>query len=79
MCTAAVEGDMSREAPAEDTVEFLTPEELSEVLADATDTDTKEIERGAAELEIAPPEEADVVEYGEHDGEHGFLPEPGNE
>jgi hypothetical protein len=72
-----VEEDMSREAPAED--EVLTPEELSEVLADATGTDPEEIERGAAELEIAPPEEADVVEYGEHDGEHGFLPKPGDE
>jgi hypothetical protein len=72
-----VEEDMSREAPAED--EVLTPEELSEVLADATDTDHEEIERGAAELEIAPPEEADIVAYGEHDGEHGFLPEPDDE
>jgi len=75
--TDPVKGDMSREAPAED--EVLTPEELSEVLADATDTDPEEIERGAAALDIAPPEEADVVEYGEHDGEHGFLAEPGNE
>jgi len=74
MSTDLVGDDMSREAPAED--EALTPEELSEVLADATGTDPEEIERGAAELEIAPPEEADVVKYGEHDGEHGFLPEP---
>ena len=72
-----VEGNMNREAPAED--EVLTPEELSEILANATDTDPEEIERGAAALDIAPPEEADVVEYGEHDGEHGFLAEPGNE
>lgn len=77
--TDPIEDDMSREAPAEDTVEFLTPEELSEVLADATDTDPEEIERGAAALDIAPPEEAEVVGYGEHDGEHGFLPEPGDE
>jgi len=39
----------------------------------------EKIERGAAELDIAPPEEADVVGYGEHDGEYGFLPEPGDE
>jgi hypothetical protein len=36
-------------------------------------------ERGAAEIEIAPPEEADIVAYGEHDGEHGFLPAPDDE
>lgn len=63
---------MSHKAPAED--EVLTPEELSELLADATGTDPEEIEHGAAELKIAPPEEADVVGYGEHDGEDGFLP-----
>ena len=68
---------MSREAPTED--EVLTLEELSEILADATDTDPEEIERGAAELEIAPPEEADVVEYGEYDGADGFLPAPDDE
>ena len=70
---------MSREALVEDTVEFLTPEELSEALADATDTDPEEIERGAAALDIAPPEEADVVEYGEHDGEYGFLSDASDE
>jgi hypothetical protein len=68
---------MSRKAPAED--EVLTPEELSEILADATNTGAEEIERGAAELEIGPPEEADVVEYGEHDGADGFLPDPDDE
>jgi len=72
--TDSVENGMSREAPAED--EVLTPEELSEELANATGSTPEEIERGAAELEIAPPEEADVVGYGEHDGEHGFLTEP---
>ena len=56
-----------------------TPEELSEVLADATGTDPEEIERGAAEFEIPAPEEAEVVGYGEHDGEHGFLADPGDE
>jgi len=72
-----VEGNMSREAPAED--EVLTPEELSEVLADATDTNPEEIERGGAALGISPPEEADVIEYGEHDGAKGFLPDPADE
>lgn len=53
---------MNRNAPTED--EAISPEELSEVLADATDTTPEEIERGAEELEIAPPEEATVVGYG---------------
>jgi Trp operon repressor len=59
--------------------DVLTLEELTEELADATGASVEEIERGAAELEIAPPEEADIVAYGEHDGEHGFLPEPDDE
>jgi len=50
---------MSQEPPAEDA---LTLEELSEELADATGTTAEEIERGAEELEIAPPSEADVVD-----------------
>jgi len=54
-----VEGGMSQEPPAEDA---LTLEELSEELADATGTTAEEIERGAEELEIAPPSEADVVD-----------------
>ena len=41
---------MSREAPVEDAV--LTPEKLSDILAEATDTDPEEIERCAAEFEI---------------------------
>lgn len=55
--------DMSRETPAED--EFLTPEELSGVLAEAEETTPEEIESGAEELDIAPLEEATVVGYGE--------------
>ena len=55
--------DMARETPAED--EFLTPEELSGVLAEAEGTTTEEIESGAEELDIAPLEEAAVVGYGE--------------
>ncbi|MEF8802291.1 MAG: hypothetical protein V5A56_14885 [Halolamina sp.] len=49
---------MSQEAPVEDA---LTPEELSKLLAEATGTTPEVIERGAAELEIAPPEKATVV------------------
>lgn len=74
--TDPVEGGMSREAPAD---EVLTPEELSEVLAEVEGTTPEAIERGAAELDIAPPEEAEVVGYGEHEGEHGFLSEPDDE
>jgi len=44
------EAEMSREAPVEDAV--LTPEKLSDSLAEATDTGFEEIERGGAELEI---------------------------
>ena len=55
---------MSREAPTED--EVLTPEELSEVLAEAEGTTPEEIERGAEGLDIAPLEEATVVGYGGH-------------
>ena len=50
---------MSQEPATDDA---LTPEELSEVLAEATGTTADEIERGAEELDIAPPEEATVVE-----------------
>lgn len=69
-----LEEDMSREAPAEE--EVLTVEEFTKILAEATGTTPEEIERGADEFEIGPPEEATVVGYGEHDGEHGFLTEP---
>ena len=50
---------MTQESPVEDA---LTLEELSEVLAEVEGTTPEEIERGAAGLEIAPPEEATVVE-----------------
>lgn len=49
---------MSREPATED---ILTPEELSELLAEATGTSPEEIEEGA-NLEIAPPEEGTVVD-----------------
>jgi hypothetical protein len=54
-----IEGDMSRESSTE---EVLSPEELSKVLAEATGTTAEEIERGAEEMEIAPPSEATVVD-----------------
>jgi hypothetical protein len=50
---------MSQESPVEDA---LTPEELSEVLAEATGTTPEVIERGAKDLDLAPPEEAIVVD-----------------
>jgi hypothetical protein len=53
---------MSQGLPAEDA---LSPEELSEVLAEATGRTAEEVERGAAEMEFAPPEEATVVEDAE--------------
>jgi hypothetical protein len=50
---------MSQETPVKNA---LTPEGLSEVLAEATGTTPEAIERGAKELDLAPPEEATVVD-----------------
>ena len=50
---------MSYESPAEDA---LSPRELSELLAEVEGTTADEIERGAERIEIAPPEEATVVD-----------------
>jgi hypothetical protein len=50
---------MSRETGAE---EAISMGELSDLLADATGTDPDEFDRQADELEIGPPEEAEVVE-----------------
>lgn len=58
-----LEDGMSREAPVEE--DILTVEELTELLAETTDTTPEEIDRGAGELNLAPPEEARVVGYGE--------------
>lgn len=55
-----VEGDMSREAPAD--ADIISVEELTELLADAEGRTPEEIERGVAVLEIASPEEATVVD-----------------
>lgn len=55
-----VEKDMSREAPAD--ADMVSLEELTELLAEAEGTSPEEIERGAEEFEIAPPEEATVVD-----------------
>ncbi len=54
-----VEQSMSQGSSAEDT---LSLEELTEVLADAEDTTPEEIERGADDLKIDPPEAATVVD-----------------
>ena len=53
---------MSREPSDAD---MISDEGLTELLADAEGTTPEEIERGAAELEIAPPEEATVVDVDE--------------
>jgi hypothetical protein len=58
MCSNPVDDDMSQESPAD----ALTLEELSEVLAEATGTTAEEIERGAAEMDLAPPEGAVVLD-----------------
>ncbi|WP_161973249.1 hypothetical protein [Halostella litorea] len=50
---------MGRESPTEDALSLT---ELSAELADATGSTTEAIERGAENLEIAPPAEADIVE-----------------
>ena len=54
---------MSREAPAD--ADMVSDEELTELLADSEGMTSEEIERVAAELEIAPPEEATVVDVDE--------------
>lgn len=54
-----VRADMSHESPAE---EALSMEELTTLLAEAEDTTPEAIERGADDLEIAPPEEATVID-----------------
>ena len=56
-----LEADMSQEPafPEEDVVSL---EELTELLAEATDTSPEEVERQAAEMEFPPPHEAAVVD-----------------
>ncbi|GAB3330076.1 hypothetical protein GCM10027355_36370 [Haloplanus salinarum] len=54
---------MSHEAPAD--ADTISDEELTELLADAEGTTPEEIKRGASELDIAPPEEATVVDMDE--------------
>jgi len=48
--------------PEPDPENALSPEEVTALLAEATGSTPEEIERGAEEIEIAPPEEAEVVE-----------------
>jgi len=50
---------MTESPPIESAISF---KELDEVLAKATGTTPEEIRRGAEELKIAPPWEADIVE-----------------
>lgn len=51
---------MNRDTPAD--ADIISVEELTELLADAEGRTREEVERGAAEIEIAPPEEAAVVD-----------------
>ena len=51
---SVLDQDMSRESPAEDA---LSPEELSELLAETTDTVPDEFERQVEKLEIDSPED----------------------
>jgi hypothetical protein len=55
----AIEEGMSQEPPTDDA---LTLGELSEDLAEATGTTAETIEEGAADLKIAPPADATVVD-----------------
>ena len=55
--------DMSREAPAD--ADMVSDKELTELLANAEATTPEDIERGAVELEVAPPEEVTVVDVEE--------------
>ena len=50
---------MSRETPDAD---MISDEELTELLADAEGTTPLKIERGAAKLDIVPPEMATIVD-----------------
>ena len=54
---------MTREAPA--AADIISAEELTVLLAETEGRTPEEIERGAAEIEIAPPEEATVVDVDE--------------
>jgi hypothetical protein len=49
-------------APDPDPENALSPDEVSQVLAEATGSTVEEIEQGAEELEIEPPDEAAVVD-----------------
>lgn len=42
--------------------ETISKEEMTRVLAKATDSDLEDIEEGAGEFEVAPPWEADIEE-----------------
>lgn len=55
----AVEGGMSRESPTEDA---LTSQELTDLLAESTDSTPAVIDQAADDLEIAPPDEATILD-----------------
>jgi hypothetical protein len=51
---------MNRDTQAD--ADIISNEELTELLAEVEGRTPEEVERGAAEIEIAPPEEATVVD-----------------
>lgn len=57
--TNAIEEHMNQKSSEK---EFVTVDELTELLAEAEDTTPEAIERGAEEFDIPPPEEATVIE-----------------
>jgi len=60
--TKHVNTDMSKEQTREDpSEEVISMDELTEILAEAEGVTPEEIEQGAEELDLAPPEEATVL------------------
>ena len=51
---------MTREPPTD--ADIISDKELTDLLAEAEGRTPEEVERGAAEIDIAPPEEATVVD-----------------
>ena len=61
--TKPVSTDMSHEHPREEpSEEVISIDELTEILAEAEGVTPEEIEQGAEELDLAPPEEATVLD-----------------
>ena len=62
MSTKHANTDMSKEQTREDpSEEVISMDELTEILAEAEGVTPEEIEQGAEELDLAPPEEATLL------------------